>query len=147
MFTHQDQSTAVSVMRRTVTIPLSLSLSLSRPSSVSCTVSGWLAGWLDGCEGGGGGCHGDRFFLIRSPAWCSIQKKNSPHWSPWKHTSSECSSLPGPLPHPKPSGVCVPRHPTSCIPPPDFPRFSLILKACPAARACLCVCVCLPGCA
>lgn len=85
IFTHKDKSTAVSIMR-TVTIPLSLFLSHFFYSS-SLFPATWVAGVV-------GGCHGDRF-LIRSPrAASSIQKKNSPHRSPWQHTSSGALVLP-----------------------------------------------------
>lgn len=108
---------------------------LARPSSASCTPSGCSDGFGLGRRGC---CHSDQF-LIRSPA-CSVQKKNSPHRSPWKHTSCESSSPPGPLPHPGPFRVGLPRHPTSrdLTSPPMFLSHPHIRPSC----TCLCVCVC-----
>lgn len=85
IFTHQDKSTAVSIMR-TVTILLSLFLSPFFYSSSPFPAT-WVARVV-------GGCHDDRFLICSPRAASSIQKKNSPHRSPWQHTSSGALVLP-----------------------------------------------------
>lgn len=116
----------------TVIVPLSVPLFLRLVSRSLCSsnVSGW------------GGCHGSRIPIRGPHAVSGFQKKNSPHWSPWQHTSSGSSSF---LRHwslsliasPSPSSLTYSSNQHT---PSHFliSRPSLIL---------LCVCVCLPVCA
>lgn len=121
---------------------------LDRPSSGSCTASGWLAGWMVMGLGGGGGVAMETNFWYAAPRAASRKRKEQPTPVTMETPSCESSSTPGPLPHLKPFGVSLPRHPTSHILLPDFTLFLShphILPSCTCLRVC-CVYRCVPKC-